>query len=565
MLYIIPQLQDMLDGINSVRVEYIKKCEETGTTPNPERENLIDILEATASLIQDLQLSSYMKDDLELRETCLSAYLFCLEQINSHYRYLNPEHSVGYIYNSGSKLYKILSKILLEKLKISDENKLSEQENLIYISGFYHQVFHKYGNIFVGKLKEKKCEKTQVEKTVKDTIMSVAYHVIDDVNRLMKAIPTETAIDFKMETMPDDYLQRVKDGNKKVNSERELLAKIGAAISELNPINLYVEDKKNFLTESQRIKMGFLLTIMQTVWDSYYIKANVEKSILYCLCREALNITKIDDMDPALRVECLSAYKSYINGNGVINNIEIKVNEFLEEGKDADHIHAIMGKINDRTNTMIQELNQTDSSSFTPFRITMGLIGALILAAPGYGAGYALSYVATRTSTAVLPKLALNEHVMRPMMEFALNKNGTHLSYFAADLIVDATLIRELTKTCEMLGMLMGGAAGVGLALMIEITYESLSSLTSLYTHLSKNPLLAKSADPRFVDCLVNMPSEIGIITHEQKEKVQTITKSPGQAGIFGHQKHGKDQIRYDLTSLDDERYDSLTSLKVSL
>jgi hypothetical protein len=139
------------------------------------------------------------------------------------------------------------------------------------------------------------------------------------------------------------------------------------------------------------------------------------------------------------------------------------------------------------------------------------------------------------------------------MMSIVFNTNGKHLGYFAANLLVDETLKRGFAKAIETLAILFGGITGATIGLTVVGTYESLKNLCLLCGHLSKHPTLAKSADPRFLECLNDLPAEI--FSEEDKQQIKNVTKGlePNRFFVEQNAKKKLDKLIIEEIILDDD------------
>ncbi|VVC77021.1 hypothetical protein AQUSIP_23480 [Aquicella siphonis] len=515
MTYIIPPLQALLDGIDEVRGEYLRNRQ----PPNPDRVKLIDTLEAVRETLKQLAESDEPPAESEIQEAMLGAYIFALEHINATYRLLKPEYSKGYVFDSGSKLYKAL----LEKLGINGANNLDDKSRLIYLSKFYNLVFKANKQDFREKSTEKNLEYKTVKTQVEDTLRSTFNHVVTEANKLIRAIPTEQSIDTKMQAMPDKYQENAKSDN----PDRLLLARLIKAMSEMLP-QKRGKDEQHFLSRTQRIKMGLLLYVMQSIWDTYWVRSPEENSVLYDLCKDALNIQKIEDIDQHTRQACLSAFETFLMDSRNIEKLETALGSDGAKIYIDPKVHVMRGD----TVKMVEKLCNTQSSRKISYvAIGMAVTGAVIAASPGYGAGYAIGYALSQTNESVNPKLIVSKLTGRAMT-LVLGDAGNYLGYFAADMVINASLERAFAKVFEGLSMMVGALTGGVIGLVIyDLSYKTLRDLCSLYMnlHAKLDPTLAKDFDPQFVQCLLNLPPEI--FTDEQKSKIQTIT----QGRLFSH------------------------------
>lgn len=499
--YVIPELQTLLD-VSKIKEEY----KAAKTIPNPERTKLIDILGVISEIILQAENSDINHDKFDLRKICLGAYLFCLEQIAAEYRALNPDFAEGYFFNSGSKLYQII----LKALGITADNQINQQQKLIYLSQFYQYIFKTKKEVSTEIFQKNNMIFVDVKRQVRERIKATFQYNKNEINKVIHAVPTEVAIDAKMEQMLSEYTIAGS------NPERKLLARLAQAIAKVLPFDEDQEDQKTFLNRRQRIKMGFLLYVMKDIWNSYYVRNPIDNSILYDLARKALNITVIEDFDPHTRLACLSAFETFIVAGKNIDKLE---HEFKLTYLDP-HIHIIRKKLD----VMIEATHRSIPSSVSPATLSCAAAGALISGVLGYGTGCVLGFTLNQTDGMVKPKLEFAK-VTDYALTLILGNAGNYLGYYASDLIVEATLERGFAKVFEALSILVGAGVGGLIGIVIyDLSYQTLRDLCNVYFTLRENidPSLIKDVDPEFVECLLSLPKDI--FSDAEKAKVCRVT-----------------------------------------
>ncbi|GEM_PF-5215316 len=575
--YTVPTLQDLLDGISRVRSHYLEKKKEKKEQPNPLRLQLLDILEAAGEWVKSLDETVEPKpSETELKEILLGAYLFCIESIATKYRMLNPSFAKGWLFNSGSNCYDAL----LSELGITQTNVIDDKHKPYYLNRFYNCAFDKYPHQFAEKLHAKDLNEDTVNTQVFENIRAVYKYIDGDAKKLLKAIPTESAIDEKMVSLPKDYNKECRKRAKSSNPERDQLARLVTAlckvVNRITPAQSDEELDKHFLSRRQRIKMGMLIYVMQSIAATYKARSPRGNSVLYDLCCEALNIKDHNELDNSVKVACLSAYETFITDSKNVTELEFEINrkevnviklpsrssegisdeERLPEDQHQEHksekekvldakdddskplefelpeikqqicIDPVIRKIRKETGSIIDTLNNDQPKKiFSPVTIGMATLGGLIGAAPGYGAGYVIGYAIGQTNGAVGPKLGVTK-VTDFAMTVILGDAGQYLGYFASNMVVDATLERAFAKVFEALGTLVGAATGGVIGLVIyDLSVKTLMNLCKLYLHLHDNihPDLARNADPKFIQGLLSSPPEI--FSDDNKAHLQQITK----------------------------------------
>lgn len=516
MTYVIPSLQTLLNDIDSLRDEYTRNR----IPPNPARLELISSLEAAKATLVHLSQQNNPPPEEVLQEIMLGCYLFVVEHIHAEYRLLNPEHKKGYIFNSGSYLYKGV----LTRLGISTENNLDDHERLYYLSRFYNHMFKTYKGEFKDNSTPKGLTYATVKAQVATTLRSAFENVVSEATKLKKSIPTEPAIDLKMQAMPDNYRDKCQDKKQVEDPKRKLLARLIKATSEMLPEDPE-DDAPHYLSRTQRIKMGFLLYVTQIIWDSYTLRSPEGNSALYDLCREALNIQKIDDMDPRIRLECITAFESFLEDSNNRKILETRLGKMLDEGERKIAIDPTAKEILAGVKNIIGKLTHQQSSGISSVTIGMAIVGGLLAASPGYGAGWAIGWTLSKTGELVNPKVMVSELTGKGLTVI-LGSAGNHLGYFASDMFIDATLERAFAKLFEGLSMMVGAATGGLIGLVVfDLSYKTLRALSRVYMDLyaKLDPLMAKDFDPKFVMALLELPEDI--FSKEDKLKVKAITQ----------------------------------------
>lgn len=587
MAYIIPKLDALLDGIQRLRDEYLKD----NTTPNPARLALLDVLDATAALINSQKLKFNRISQEELNEICLGAYLYCVEAISQEYRLLYPE---GYVLNTGSKLYKLL----IEQLGITVDNKPDNKDNLIYINKFFNHAFKSHKASMKQHLEKHQVDPELAKQSVKQVMSSIFYYLSGEAVKVAHSIPTEEALDSKMTVMLKKYSEKNIENNN--NLERKRLAKIIVAFKNITNLNFDYDDSVGFISGSQRIKMGLLLTIMQSIWDTYWVRNPTGNSDLYDLCLDALNIKSVEDLDPALRAECLAAFRAYVTDFSHLAKLESTVNAIpdvikvvnqddtlipydvvldipdeqnvMTNEKNEKYVYTIMDDLRTVAGKMMETLKKQASSTYilTEVAKVCAIGGAVVLAPVGLGGGEALGFLVTQSNPAAVAKIAVDE-VVSPAMTLVFAKNGKALGYFATSLVMDGTIkaaLQLISASAAMLfGAAAGGGAGVVTVVITQATYQTFKNLChyclDLQTKHGSN--LAKDVDPKFIDCLLTLPSDI--YAKDEKLIIETVTKGVSQGGMFGHTVHvklDKQKINANL-SYDYDSEDEANLLRSSL
>jgi hypothetical protein len=111
----------------------------------------------------------------------------------------------------------------------------------------------------------------------------------------------------------------------------------------------------------------------------------------------------------------------------------------------------------------------------------------------------------------------------------------------------------------------MGGGAGVVTVVITQATYKTFTNLCNYCLDLQTKhgSTLAKDVDPKFIECLLTLPSDI--YTKDEKLKIETVTKGVSQGGMFAHAiniNSGKQKV---ITNYDYDSEDETNLLRSSL
>jgi hypothetical protein len=511
--YSIPNFIYLIDQVAILKISYqlIEKKN------NIDRYELIGLLEAVAQVIHDMDVSHVTTHQKLFTELLLGAYIFCLESISSQYKLFNPAHTEGYFFNSGSMLYKLLS----QQLQLSESNQLNDIDRLIYLSKFHNVIFNKNKNKIKKYLEQNQSQYEVVEQQVRYTIRSVLNRSDNDVKKIMHAIPSEIIIDSKMANLSKHYLKQRVTYNPKRIFIIQLVEAVLSRLAVNRCLKTSYEDDENRvnsqhkLTHTQRIKIGLILYIIQSITLTYPIRSPRHHSVLYDLCCDILNIKTSNDIDEETKLACLTAFESFLIDKKLLEELENKTHQPIELS-----IRNIRHKLNVMIDTILANHSIQEVSSITKAAAS---IGALMMAVPGYGLGYVIGYGLNQTNLSIEPKTQLSLLTGYAMKIF-FGTTGNYLSYYGANLILEATLERAFGKIFGALGMLIGAAAGGTMSIIIfDLSYKTLKELCSLYIYIYHHltPNMINHADYRLIECLLSLPPDI--FSDEQKNKLKSI------------------------------------------
>lgn len=513
--HVLPNLEQLINlAKNHLRKEY--------TRNNKSRLELITFLEIVHEIIEKRSKSGTFSES-ELQSICLGAWVFCLETIANTYMLLNPKFENHNLYPSGSTLYNLL----LNKLGIDKDQQISEIKKLEYLGKFYHFIFKEEEIIDVPDeisilhhmhLKHVSIPlKEQLIKTMQDILAKQTRTE----HRVLRAIPSETAIDYKMGKLFSDYTSE----SKTENPERIFLTQLAVAICKLNSSKFDIEQNEldSFLSRSERVKIGALIYIMQSIKDTYYLRSPSGNSFLYDLCNQAL-LDCYTNLDSHTKFICLTAFVNYLNDTKNRDDLEKYINMNLLEDKTskAIYIDPKIHSIVKGANNMIEKLDPT--APIGPSKVTLSLaaLGAIVGAAPGYGVGYTLGYGLSLLDQANRQKSLFSQFTRSAMTVFF--DSGSYFGYYAADLMITATMERFFGKIFEALGSLAFAAGTGALSFVVyDLSYKTARHLCHLYLNLSKNMDSTKLSqnDLEVINVLLELPESV--FSQNKKERLKHV------------------------------------------
>lgn len=519
-----PQLIDLIDKAkNSVRVNYKRD--------NPSRLMLISLLENFGKTLE-----SYLDSDLkpaiaDMRDVYLGAWIYCLESIANEYRLLNPSYKGGYIFDSGSTLYEVLSK----NLCINKDHQMTEKAKLYYLCKFYHFLFL---SVHSSELFISNVQFPGIKEELIGMMRSILVSEHEDKERILKAIPSEKSIDEGMSQLYQKYMETTKYKN----PDRVTLAKLAVAMSKQSP-NSYPKDSDEVLQiipRSARIKIGMLIYMMETISEPYKVRS-ARNSALYSLCEEILG-NSYQYLSNDIKLVCLLALELYLSNEKNRELLEIEFNKnLISTGLFARpiYIDPIVRPISINLSKIIKNLVPNDNLvQFSKVTLTAAALGAMIASAPGYGAGYAIGYGISLTDQAGARKRAMTG-AAGCAMQVALGMSNCYYGYYAADIMLTAGMERMFAKIFEALAAVIG-AAGVGAVSFViyDLSFNTALELCKLCLHLNKTIQsdCIKESDLLFIKTLLELPREVfSDMDKDKLRKITDMTVSTSNFGLLSH------------------------------
>lgn len=496
MSYTPPSLNTLYD-VTSLDEEYKRN--------NPVRKELLHRVKWTKLIVEE-------EDNIEALDIMVGAYLYGYVSCDN-YKFFSPTFKRGILFDTGSTCYTALK----NKLNINKDNPISQYEILIYLSKFYHFV-KTHLKSYEGFI-----EKPDLFfKDVKQMLKKIFNKNKHDILRVLKAIPSEEALDEAIKKFEQAYLERAKSNN----CDRKLHIQLLQALNKALPIKLDEDDDVvDFIPRRQRVKMGYLIYLMHHIDDSYFIRSPKGNSVAYDLSCNALNVESLREVDQGIQFACLAAFKCLLNDFRYLTKLE---NQFKHDRISAKqptiYIDTLTYEINKKCDVILEKLKpHSHCFEFSNFTLACITVASLCAAVPGYGLGYVAGLGLGLTDPMVSIKQSLST-VTDFGMRVMFGKNGSYITYLPSEMILDATLERGFAKVFEALAILLGGAVGAAFAFTIkEVTYETLKSLCLFYMKLHDDlcPKLAKDVDLTYLNCLMAIPEEF--FPNDKKQKIKTM------------------------------------------
>lgn len=499
MTYTPPELRNLTEAANHLR----EQCE---TRSSKVRLNQITILENVASALSALQ--TFAKDN-ESPKIMLGAYLYVMDKIEQEYYVRSPK---------GSRLYCFLN----DTVNTDAANSVSAREKLIYINQFHEFVSR-------GSVSD---ENQDLAKDIKGVLTKQLKALTNPVGKVIHAIPTEASVTKHMMTLPDDYQNAKQFANdnarfykSKPNNSRVRLAQLSKVIAEELPCQNDEALPAGIFTRSHRIKMGALLYSGKSIAKTYWARS-AKNSELYSGTQKILNMPNLDEVQ---QLVCLGAFKNYISDSKVRVAIEDDGRKFFGENSLLNNVDEPLERIIARIAVLESELQSTFMKNW-PMTAGCATLGAILGAAPGYGAGSVLGMLAGegRHARPVADSVASG---VGSMANAILGNSSTtgYYSFVLSDFFVVSTLSRAFGKMFELAGMAAGGVAGGAVGFTFDLSYKGFRELCKRYLdYYDGHPDEMRNADVDLVRCLLTLPEDV--FENDLKDKIRYLNGDENDA-----------------------------------
>ncbi len=511
--------------LNELIVRAKKNLRSNYKNNKPARLALISLLENLADRIYKYVSLGHESAIPDLYDVYLGAWVYCMESIANEYRLFNPAHKEGYLFNSGSTLYEIL----LTNLCITKNHQITEKTKLYYLCKFYHFLFQ---STYPSELFIANTQLPHIKEELIKMMRAIVMSEREEQTRLLTAIPSEKSITEGMSQLFQQYIGTSKHKNPK----RMMLAKLAVAITHSKascPTDS--TDSLQIIPRSARVKIGMLIYIMETIKNSYPLRSP-ENSLLYSLCEKILG-NSYNHLSNEIKLSCLLAFELHLNNEKNRELLEIEFNKsLLDEGISRPmYLDLIIRPISINLSKMITKFAPNDSMlPFSKVTLTASALGAMIMAAPGYGAGYAVGYGVSLTDQLGSRKRTISRSTGYAM-QVALGMSSCYYGYYAADIFLTAGLERMFAKIFETLAIIIGGTSAGAMSFIIyDLSFTTALALCRLCLHLNKNipSDRVQPADLLFIKTLLELPPEV--FSDTNKDTLRKITDLPLSTSDFG-------------------------------
>lgn len=526
-----PELNDLLDKAkNNIRANYKRD--------NPSRLMLISLLENLGKNIEILLSSDFKAASADMRDVYLGAWIYGIETIANEYRVLNPSYQGGYIFNSGSTLYEVLSK----NLGIDQNHQVTEKAKLYYLCKFYHFLFL---SVYSSEPYISNDQLPQIKEELLKMMRLILVREQEDKERVLRAIPSEKSIDEGMSQLYQKYMETPKYKN----PDRVMLARLAVAMTKksLNPSTKDSGEVFQIVPRSARIKIGMLIYIMETIYNPRLLPSYVRSpGRLYDFCEEILG-NSYPYLSKDVKLACLLALELYLNNE---KNREVLETEFNNNLKSAGlfarpvYLDPIVRPLSVNLGKIIKKYQPSDSViPFSKVTLTSAALGAMIASAPGYGVGYAIGYGISLTDQAGARKRAMTG-VVGYALQVAMGMSSCYYGYYAVDIMITAGMERMFAKIFEALAAIVGAVGAGAVSFVIyDMSLNTALDLCKLCLHLNKTIQsdCIKESDLLFIKTLLELPREV--FSDMDKEKLRKITDMTVSTSSFGLLSHSANLV----------------------
>ena len=534
----------LLDKVKGIREKYQDKKKSAKKPENLAHLKLIDAIEAITHFIEEVPTTDTFSID-DKRDALLAVLLCFRQSINS------ADYSEGYIYNSGSILRGILTLIL--DFDEEKNNVMSERDQLICLSKYYKNVLNQETptvkdnpSLWNEYLNSQEINLNDINKRYEEVTGTLFKHFISYTESIEQAIPTETAIEGKMSTLPNDYqsdknkssstLGKIVSFFNPTNPNRDFYTQLAKAVADIakgmadhksvvkNPAGASTDaSTTSKLNYSERIEIGALLYILHAIYDEYIWRSPANNNIifgysyLFHRCCQVLHIKGMNDYDDDIKKECITTFRDFLAENAHLTQLENYGNDHFPENNSLNPIHAKAHEIRKKLAEMIEALSNNANKSSWPATLFFAQLFSMIGGIPGY----ALGWVSGSTVSQVNKLNPVKEVVSKGFNyagNFAIGSAGQYFGFWAASAVVNNTVARALAKAFEKSGEGIGYIVGGILGLPLDLSYKAFCEFCHycVDNHKAIQDLkLLKDVDVKLLICFLDLPRKM---FHEDKK-----------------------------------------------
>lgn len=373
---------------------------------------------------------------------------------------------------------------LQQALHLNEKNICDPQTRLGYIIELFH---------FMERQAQLVSESNMIRSLIVDAANKVFKRMIMTVTLYANILPLQKELDQALSSMDKAYLEAKKDSQP--NPEREVYAQLASVLPLLLPVDQKTAEKDSL--RSYTIKMGCLIYIACSI--------NSEWSVLYKLALNALNVNRLRYIKFEKQMECLRAFKNYLNDANVRMQIDACSKELFG---DKSLLNACDTRL-DATSTEIDKMLDGSHHHMTIFSQMFSYVGEAV----GVISGAAAGALTTQTTWGNVVREACC-FVTHKMMELTgisvLTWGNAVAASFAANTFATVAIVVCFAKVLGELGKVVGLGAGKTIDFSLEMTYEGMQSLCEkICEQCAHDKEFAKNIDLSIIKLLARLPKEV--------------------------------------------------------
>jgi hypothetical protein len=444
----------------------------------------------------------------------LGLLIFSLRKISDQHSYLNPNKSYQfYLFNLGSTLYSSLQSGLM----ISDKNKPSPANELVYLTAFYQ--FLQQSTLALPGYKNTAACITELKTDIKKLVDQSAT----DITHLLQKRPAASIFLKNFAQAPDKYHSKGQTGR---DSNIEFLKILEQECLAHNLDNAQVSIQNSTHDIEKRpigyaVRFAAMLYIMQQIEDEYVVRSP-ENSWLYQICQQATNLNRSSDVsrietlayyaelssfipkiNPAQRSEYCWEDKGFLEGKKFFakmqKNLSVVTSHIIDEkianANGHPHLTRLSGFIENATLFGVSVFTGNIVNGVSNHQVGQSLIRG--------GASLLISGLVSPAGWVASPLIMVAGEKLLPL---AIN--------------------RVAGKVLHQIGSVVGHTAGQAVYVTFSIPVDALSALSQLLTKESKITGIKAYNDADWINSLLVLPDDI--FPAKKKAIIKTIEDLAG-------------------------------------